>query len=67
MVESINLSIDYVPVRKYDYIRKHCGDLFIKTKQLQEQIKELEIKNKDLDNALGRLRFTMAEFRGEKK
>ena len=37
MVESINLSIDYVPVKKYDDMKKLCMKRY-------ERIKELEAK-----------------------
>lgn len=43
--ESINLSIDYVPIRKYDDMKKLCTKRY-------EQIKELEAENKWLKNEL---------------
>lgn len=40
MVESFNLSIDYVPVKRYDDLRKRAGTQFWRIKKLEVALRK---------------------------
>ena len=42
MVESINLEIDYVPIKRHEKMKLHCANLYAENKAKEERIKELE-------------------------
>jgi len=48
MVESITLSIDYVPVKKYDDMKKLCTKRYERITELEAKITRIKQRNKDL-------------------